>query len=664
MTTTKQKNQTLTFIICLTLLLTTASVLTQPAAGEEGHKQAQVNSLHVETTIDNSYAVTTLCAEVENPHDESAQAHIGIMLPEKAFISNLTLTLGETNYYGEVIQKDIAQQRYDDAVASGNTAGMVQARDLKQFNFAVNMEAKQKATISIRYEEFLTKELGEERYLLPLSGLSLDTIKDFRLEIVLDSMLVINSLMVEGDYQDDVDITYEGTRHIRLGYQKANFVPEEDFAFSYTQNAMPVNGSMLVHYDSEAEEYYFFNLFSPQKDDLGGMIPKDIIFVLDRSGSMSGEKITQMKDAFANIVDQLPEQDRFNIITFESKIEHYKDGLLTATEKNREEAKDYIDSIGPAGSTNLYNGVELALNMLKDSGNRAPIIILLTDGHPNAGKFSTPPSIRTNVKEHNTVDCPIFCLGFGDGVDMDFLSALSLENHATARQIYTGQDAREQMTDFYDTISTTLLRDIRFSYSEGTCEVHPAYAPSLFGGSELIVTGRCNGSLDFIGSHITAYTTQGEREFKENYQLSPNDANNPFIKRFWAYSAIYDLMDQILIQGETEELVSQIVNISMEAQFVTPYTALYLDLEEAGEPGEDPDNGEDDEPDTSVNGGSGSNPNYYPPNNGGSGGHPSSSPPPTTDASEDGAAPGFELVALVGCLALAAGFANRKKKRN
>ena len=523
---------------------------------------------------------------------------------------------------------------------------------MKRFSFSVNMKALQTARVGIVYEEFLEQQLGRERYTLPLAGLDMDIIEEFRLEIELRSTRGITHRLVEGMYEALTNIEDHSTTHTSFSFVERDFHPDEDFSLEYKEETLPLNGTMLVHYDDVAGEYYFFNLFSPQKSELGGAMSKDIIFVLDKSGSMGGMKIDQLQQAFTTIVGQLPEDDRFAIITFDSAIHVYRSELIHATEENRKDARDHINGIEADGSTNIYDGLEKALSFLEVSQGRVPIIVMLTDGLPYSGTYSAPLAIRDHIRERNTIDCPIFCLGFGEDVNMDFLSALSLENYAVAKKIYAENDAGEQITDFYETISTTLLRDIGFSYSEGTTEVYPTNAPSLFEGSELIVTGRCEGRLETISSTITAYTRDGKREFRENYELNGNEENTSFIKRFWAYSKIYALMDRILVEGEDEALVSEIEALSMDAHFVTPYTSLYLEIDEEEQGPDDGGDGGDDRDDDHQQTGNSSAVNYGPyrssdpdpgyANSGGGGGSQSL-------ADEGGSGsflPGFELLAV------------------
>ena len=570
-------------IIALAFLISLPVFQMNPAEGNE-ESGIEVSSVDVDVRIDNAYTVTEVRSTIKNTHDEAENGTFRVMIPEKAFISNFSLTLGNRTYYASVLPKEEAKQKYNESVAQGKTAGMVEEKARKLFSFSVNLKGHQTAVVALRYEEFLTKMLGRREYTLALKDVFDMAVPEFNLTIDLNSAFEITRLD-RITYENTTNVEWHGVNHAVITMKRTNFLPTEDFTINYVESAPPVNGTMLTYYSPEEERFYFFNVFSPQKSALGGSIPKDIVFVLDKSGSMGSNdkdsKMSQMKKAFRSIIEQLPEEDRFTLITFNNHVDVYSNELLRADEKNRSDAAKYIDSLEAGGSTNIYDGLAKALSILKYSDERTPIIVLLTDGRPNSGKYTTSPTIRQHIRVKNTIYCPIFSLGFGDDVDFNFLSALSLENYATATKIYTGKDAGEQIRDFYETINTTLLRDIRVEYTPECDYVYPLTIPSLFEGSEVVITGICqdNGSAN-LTAHFTARTRYGQRDFSSSFPLDRNATNNSFIWRYWAYSRIYALLDEIKVEGESPEIVSEIVNLSMKAHFVSPYTSLYLEVDE------------------------------------------------------------------------------------
>jgi len=514
----------------------------------EDEKNIQIISMNIDVEINSGYTVPEINVTIHNPYDENLDGTFDLMLPENAFVSNFSLTLENETYYAQVLEKQAAEENYSQAKSQGKTAGMVEARDMKQFSYTINLKAYQTVIVTLRYEEFLEKKLGEREYKFDLTSIYDQPISQFLLFLKLNSEREIIDLEKTG-CSDQTTIEWIDTKHGTLSIKENDFLPDEDFSFKYKESALPVNGTLVSYYDEVNEQYYFFHIFSPQKEELGGIMPKDIVFVLDKSGSMSGEKINQLKDAFSEIINQLPSDDKFTIIMFNSDISVYNPELLTASQENIDDAISYINSITAGGSTNIYDGLEYSLELLESSEGRTPIILLLTDGLPNAGTFSTTYAIRENIKELNLIQSPLFTLGFGGDVNFDFLTTLSLENYATSKKIYTGSDASEQIQNFYDTISTTLLRDITIDY-DPVCEyIYPTSIPSLFEGSETVISGICPNATE-LSSQITARTKLGTKHFNSTFELNDTQTDNIFIYRYWAYSRINFLLDEIKIQGE------------------------------------------------------------------------------------------------------------------
>jgi uncharacterized protein YegL len=480
--------------------------------------------------INNNYAITEIQEKFVNPYDYAIDETFTFEIPAKAFISNFSLSIDNETYYAEIVSKDVGTEKYEEAKVNGTDAGLVEAQDKNIFSYSVSLSAYQEIIVGLRYEQYIEKSLGGYEYIIPFSGgYIVKNVNDFFLEIKLNSNLNINTMNVE-NYIDDTYIDTITSKYVRAVLQSTNYFPTEDYIFKYELAAPPINGTMLNYNDGEQE--FFFHIFSPQRSDLGGQaMDKDIIFVLDKSGSMQGEKIDQLQTAFDEIIYQLQPNDRFNLVIFDSIDREYKSDLIYADDDNQTDAVDYIYSISAGGSTNINEAMLTALGMFEYSETRVPIIVMLTDGLPTAGVTNTE-TIRENVRNANTADVAIFCLGFGFDVDFEFLKAMALENYGHAQRIYQDEDASEQITGFYDTISTPLLKSLKFKYSTGTSEIYPTEVEQLFEGAEVVVVGKYSGSSNSITSTVEATDRKGSRIFEETFKLEV-DTNYSFIPRFW-----------------------------------------------------------------------------------------------------------------------------------
>ncbi|UCH87951.1 MAG: VWA domain-containing protein [Thermoplasmata archaeon] len=565
--------------------------------------EPEVNYIKIDSVIDNNYAITEITEEFYNPYDHAVSDIFSFRIPEKAFISNFSLTMDGATHYAKVVSKELAKQQYNESVASGKDAGLVESHGKSTFTYSVSLSPKQTLTVGLRYEEFLEKTLGDYTYTIFLTSGNIDSVVEkLDINVAIKSQLKFTDIQVP-DYSSESTISNSSSTEELVSYSATSAEPTKDFIVIYKLEPVNINGKMLNYVD--ATTGFFSHVFSPQVGELGGSpMDKEIIFVLDKSGSMSGTKIQQLKNAFDEIVHELRSADTFNVIMFDSTITKYQTELMTASQTNQDAAAGFINDISAGGSTNINSALTTALDMFGDTSETVPIIVFLTDGLPTAGTTDTA-TIRSNILEHNTGSVAIFSLGFGNDVDFEFLKALSLENSGHAVRIEEGSDAKEQLTDFYDTISTPLLKDLKFEYPLDAYEVYPTYVDQLFEGSECVIVGKYNTSATSLTANVYTTGKDGERIFSQTFELK-DSSEHSFIPRLWAYTKINHLLDELTVLGYDEILVGEVVTLAMEYQFVTPYTSLLITVEEPEEEEEPPEKVIDDggtAPDAHVNNG-------------------------------------------------------------
>lgn len=557
---------TICFLLIASLLLLSSVMPANTSAYSEYTPLPELDGLYVNSTITENYAVTEVVEKVSNPHSESLWVSFSLKVPNGMFISNFTMFADNRTYYGIVVPRDVGENEFEGAAKNGTDAALLSLSEDGRFDYSLSMSAHQSMELRIRYEGYIEKRLGGYEYKVPFSGMYMPKADEMHTTVTISSSDGISSVSVRN--YDGASVVNNGEYAI-VTYGAYNFQPSVDMHVIYETDAPPVNGTLLA-YDG-----YFMHIFSPQVGYLGRALPKDIIFVLDRSGSMSGTKIEQLKEAFSTIIGELPEQDRFNIIVFNDEIQQYSPSLLPATEDNRNIAVRYINSITAEGTTNINAAMLTALHMFNYSEERLPVIVMLTDGLPTEGVTNTG-AIRSNVLDANEAEVSIFTLGFGNDVDFDFLTAMAFENNGVAVKIAVNEDASEQITGFYDTISTPLLKDIMISYSDNVHDIYPTYVRQMFSGTEVLIVGKYSGKS--ITSNISATTWSGNMSFAQEFPVS-TDENHSFIPRLWAYAVINDLMDRIAVDGETPELVDNITALAIEYGFVTPYTSMLIKVQ-------------------------------------------------------------------------------------
>uniref|UniRef100_A0A8P4KIG7 Inter-alpha-trypsin inhibitor heavy chain H3 n=1 Tax=Dicentrarchus labrax TaxID=13489 RepID=A0A8P4KIG7_DICLA len=450
-------------------------------------------------------AHTIVTSKALNKANTSQEIFFEMELPKTAFITNFSMEIDGQVYVGKMKEKEKAKKEYEKAVSSGQTAGLVKAsgRKMEKFSVSVNIAAKSSVTFILTYEELLQRKLGQYEILNRVTPKQ--RVQDF--QIVADIYEPQGFAFVEATatfLTNELLYLVEKTAHI-------SFSPTRE-----QQRKCPgckgtlIDGDFIIMYDVKREEShgdvqivngYFVHFFAPP--DLP-RVPKNVVFLIDRSGSMSGRKIQQTRDALEAILKDLHEEDHFAFILFDSSIVTWKDSLTKATEENVSKAIAYVRELRDRGATNINDAVLRAVRMLVEDreNDKLPersvdMIILLTDGMPNNGE-SNLQTIQENVHSAVGGKMTMFCLGFGNDVDYSFLDVLCRQNKGLARRIFEGSDATLQLQGFYDEVSSPLLLDVDLRYPDNAVDhLTKNHYSQLFNGSEIVVSGQLiNGDPD------------------------------------------------------------------------------------------------------------------------------------------------------------------------
>jgi uncharacterized protein YegL len=535
-----------------------------------------VTSMDVAISINNSYAVTRVGQVIANPSATASSATFNFQVPEEAFISNFSLGLDGRTYYGQVVPAQNAKESYDRAVSEGRNAGLLASRGRSLFSYSINLKAGQSVDVGLVFEQFLRMKGGAFEYSMCLdSAMFGGATPSMNISSSIAYCSAIESVAVE-NYTANTSILRPSPMTASTGFSARHFAARGNYIIRYSIARAAAAGSITPCYDGR--DTYFMHVFEPGVLELGGSpMPKQVVFVLDRSGSMSGQKIEQVKTAFGGIVRQLRPEDSFNFVYFSTNVAQWRSSPVKASKENIEAAESEIEGISASGSTNFNGAVGTALQMIKDQKNAAAIVVMLTDGQPTSG-VTDKSTIRSEARSKNTLGTPIYCLGFGNDVDFDFLKALSIESGARALRIYIDKDAAGQIRDFFTTVADPLMKDLTFTYFPGA-EDHILGGKCLYDGSQLVVVGKVSGRPSALSVQVSGTDRDGPARFDATVDLTAM-AQDPMVVRFYDFARINELLDRITVEGSGSPLVAEATNLSVEHGFVTPYTSMLIDIGE------------------------------------------------------------------------------------
>ena len=453
------------------------------------------------------------------------------------------------------------------------------SRGTSSFIVRVNTAAESSANFILKYEELLVRRLSMYQ----------QTISFNPGQVVEDSLLTVRVVEIQGISNSDVP-SYVQTETMSDQEKIFTYAPTIDEQQTVLDQAL--TRDVAISYDVNhpgdesaglfvVNECVFAHFFSPSGVE---SIPVDLVFIIDTSGSMSGTKIEQTRDALESIINKMRPTDRLSLLTFDSDIEYWKQELVLVSEF-RQQAIQYARSLQADGSTNFNAGLLAGADILKQYGNPTyvQLMVILTDGQPTAG-VTNPTEIQRNAEEAlKGTRISLNCLGFGYDLNYELLEKLALNNNGIPRQIYEGNDAQDQLEGFFEEISSPILSEITITYSESVVESSTdTMFPLLFEGSELVVAGKLSCSADSITVSISGTGSTEAATFSTTVDISA-DTNiagfKPSTPRLRAYLHIQQLLKKRLV-AESEEEIAEIearaLGLALENNFVTELTSLIV----------------------------------------------------------------------------------------
>jgi len=527
----------------------------------------------VTVEIRDQVAKTSIDEVFINNHDRDIEGTFIFPLPENAAISEFAMYIGDKKIEGEILDSREARRIYEDIVRRLKDPALLEYIGRNTFRARVfPIPARGEKRIQLSYSELLKGEKGLVRYLYPLNAerFSFRPIEEVTISVKIDSKVPLTNIYSPSHR---VSVRKEGPNRATLGFEERNVKPDKDFIVYYAVSSDDIGMSFLNY--SDKEDNYFMLLAAPRYIEAKEkVINKNLAFVLDSSGSMSGKKIKQTKEAARFIINHLDERDRFSIIDFDDGVSLFSNELVSATTENREKALKFVEAVEDLGGTNINEALLKALAMMP-KGGRPNYILFLTDGLPTVGVIGIGDILK-NISAANTAKSRLFVFGVGYDVNTELLDKLSTDNRGTSIYVGEDEDLELAVSGYYEKISSPLLADLTLSF-EGieTFQFYPQTLPDLFRGSQLIVLGKYKGngpiSIGLIGK-----VGKEEKKFAlENQKLVQDESYN-FLPRLWATRRIGYLLEQIRLHGDEKELVDEIRNLGVKYGIVTPYTSFLV----------------------------------------------------------------------------------------
>ncbi|MGQ9706742.1 MAG: VIT domain-containing protein [bacterium] len=525
----------------------------------------------VNVEISGDLAITSVEEVFVNNNDIALEGDYIFPLPENAAVSEFYIYIDGKKISAEVMDAKKAEQLYQEYIRKGIDPALLSFYGRGLFRARVtDIPAHGERKVEIKYSEVVPKEGNLNRYVYPLD------IEQFT-EKPLEKLEIMVSLKSDRDIVNvfspshQIMVERRSQKEVEVILKKEDIKPDKDLYIYYEQSEKGYGLSLVTHKEL-IEDGYFLLLMTPPIGEDERASAREIIFVIDRSGSMRGEKMEQVKKALKYCVEHLNIIDRFNIISFASDVELLFKNPVLADDNNKSRALEYIGDITPRGGTNINEALITAMAQYGKDLTAVKMLVFLTDGKPTVGTIDESEILVNISKVANDITGYVF--GVGYDLNAFLLDRVAENLKGMTEYITPYEKIDDAIVRFYSAISKPALTDAKLDFGNaGVYDVQPFKLGSIFAGQQMMITGRYkNGGQ----TEITLLgTTNGETR-EMTFPINFKKAKNPNIPVLWATRQIAYYLDEIRLHGENEELVSEIKTLAQRYGIVTPYTSLFI----------------------------------------------------------------------------------------
>ncbi len=531
--------------------------------------QGSVTHVRTDVTISITGRVARVTVEeyFMNTGPMLGEANYVYPIPPDAAFAGLSLWQGDQEMKGEMldasqarsIYEEIVRRRRDPALVELAGYGLIRAR---MFPIAPGETKK----VTLRYNEIITRQGDALRFRYPIGGSAAGSAPR-TIRVNVDSAPLYGAAFSP---THQLATTRDGNR-LAIAVSDTG-APRDLELFLPVRTTV---GASLVTYRPAGEDGYFMLLLSPGAARADATVqPRDIVAVLDVSGSMSGAKIDQAKAALRQLLGTLRESDRFRLIAFSSDVRRFATAWTVATGDARTRATEWVDALSADGGTNIAGALSEAFSARPAAGHLG-LVVFLTDGLPTVGE--SDPERLVALADHDRGSYRVFSFGIGYDVNTYLLDRLTEQARGATEYIRPGDNIESAVGALAAKVSSPVLTDV--ALSAGSAELYdlqPGQMPDLFAGDETVIMGRFRG----VGSGEWSLSVNGRRNGSTEHFAAAADgaehSSNDYVARLWANRKAGALAREVRLHGPTPELLQSLKTLALRYGILTEYTAYLV----------------------------------------------------------------------------------------
>lgn len=543
-----------------------------------------VKSIKLDTKISGQVATTHVEQIFRNDTAHTLEGTYFFPVPDDASVVEFAIWENGKKLVGEVRSREEARRIYDEIVRSQRDPGLLEyaGKNLLQASiFPIPPRSDKK--LELTYTQVLRAESGTVAYRYPLgTGRNLWRGRPNAANVPQAFGTVSGKISISGNdvlrnvYSPShpIDVSKSGDKKATVSFETKD--NDNDLQLFYTLSKDDLSASLLT-YREPGKDGYFLLMLSP-RDDISEkeVVNKDIVFVLDTSGSMSDTgKMEKARSALLFGIRTLRDGDRFNVINFAGEEHLMESGLIKADAAGKKRGEEFVAKLRPSGGTNINDTLIASLKQF-DNSKRPKMMVFMTDGLPTVGETAEERILANLAKEKN-VDVRIFPFGFGYDVNTALLDKLGSDNGGVSDYVQPKEDLEVKVSNFFSRVSSPVLSDLEIDFGPLKTEmVYPRKIGDVFRGMQLVLIGRYKNDSDLKNAVFIVKGKAGNEVRTFSYgdlDLPVRSTSNDFLPRLWATRRVGWLVEQIRVNGETKELKDEVVDLGTRYGIVTPYTS-------------------------------------------------------------------------------------------
>jgi Ca-activated chloride channel family protein len=544
----------------------------------------EVQYHRVTVDIDDQKAVTSIEQAFFNPNNRRLEGTYIFPVPKNSHIDSFSMDVDGKMLEAELLSAEKARKIYEDIVRRAKDPALLEYAGRKAFKVRIYpIEPRSSKKIKISYTQILQADFGMMEYLYPLntekfSAAPLQEVS-IRVNIRTNGKKALKNIYSPSH---QVEVIRHGEQQAVVGFEQKNVRPDQDFKLIFTESSKEMGMDLLTYRPGKDEPGYFMLMISPgdlQTKNSGRILAKDLTLIMDTSGSMAGKKIIQARKALTFCLDNLNEQDRFEIIRFSTEAEPFFQKPVPAAEENLAPARRFVSKLKPIGGTAIYEALEKGLQLQDKTDQRAKMLLFITDGLPTIGETDEEAIVSLPARYNN--GSRIFTFGLGHDVNTHLLDRLAEKSRGLSRYVAPDEDLEIKLSNFYKKISDPVMLSPRLEIPDNSIRVsklQPRQLQDIFNGDQLLIFGRYDGTGKTLIS-LSGTIAGKQQTIDQSVFFSGQTDDNRFIAEMWATRRVGWLLDQIRYNGESKEVKEEIIALAREFAIVTPYTA-YLIMED------------------------------------------------------------------------------------